>query len=153
MSNTLILKNSVMAFFPLAEQSFAVPITVVSFQKLFGNQPDGSLPPNTVINPGDEVSITFQGGTGSGDYYSFCIFWSVPTGFGLPPFLEPPQEFVISSETLKRCDIEEEDINSPFPTVVEFFEESFSVGTPKSDGCFNNAYQKSTTSQTSPSTC
>ncbi|HEX2078083.1 MAG TPA: hypothetical protein VHG08_10245 [Longimicrobium sp.] len=124
MSNTLIVKNSV-----------GVPITVLDFIKYFGDAEDGGLPPNSVMNPGQELSFVFQGGSGSGDYYGFDICTNEPIDtLGGPIY----QAMGIRS---KRCDIELDDIASPNPTVVEFFANTFSVGTPISSGCFNNYYE------------
>lgn len=128
MSNTLVIKNSV------SVDGASPSIMVLEFQKFFGDEPDGSVAPGTVIGPGQEISIPFQGGSGSGDYYSFSIYWEIRRAGS------PLSEYMNAIEVRKRCDVERDDIDSPFPTVVEFFAQSFNVGTPVSSGCFNNAY-------------
>ncbi len=132
MSHTLVLKNSVQ------DAGTTFSITILSFQKYFGDQPDGAVAPGTQLQPGATTSITFEGGSGSGDYYSFSIYWTLGGG-------SQPIEYVNAIETRKRCDIESDDLESPSPVTIEFFSETFNVGTPVSDGCFNNSYSQITT--------
>lgn len=139
MSNTLILRNSITVID--ASGPTDLPMTVVYFQHLFGDQVDGEVPIDTSIAAGETVELTFQGGSGSGDYYTFKIYWQIPNA---------APTYQIASEARKRCDIEQEDIESPSPIVVEFFSQSFNVGTPASSGCFNNAYSSRTTSSVPP---